>query len=160
MFGEGGNDTLFGMGGNDRLDGGNGTDTLHGGAGNDALTAYNSGQSSPDVLFGDEGADVFTFGNHATSRTGGYVQRVSAILSDFESGRDKLHLRFTGTDGDGSVFWLDAQPFTGQGRLEVRLVEGVLQIDADGDRVPELLIQITSMIAPSDISVEYDPWGY
>lgn len=161
ILGKGGNDILFGLGGDDLLDGGLGSDVMNGGAGNDTLIGYQSGQSADDTLTGDAGADTFYFSAHVTTLIRGFTPSISATISDFQTGLDRLRLRLTGiSTNDDALHWLEDQPFTGQNRLEVRLVEGILQIDDDGDRIPELQIRIVGSIKPSDIDYEFDPFGY
>ena len=161
MFGGGGDDTLSGLGGNDRLNGEFGNDTLRGGEGDDRLQGVQFATSGVDVLFGDAGADTFNFSAHASTYIRGYQPAISATLADFQTGLDKLELHLTATSGnDYGLYWLESRPFTGQNRLEARFFDGVLQIDDDGDRIPELLIRVAGPIAASDIVYDFDPFGY
>jgi Ca2+-binding RTX toxin-like protein len=80
LTGGDGNDALSGMAGNDVLTGGAGTDTLLGGDGNDRLLGgTNAGLS--DWLTGGAGSDIFVLD------AGG-----SAVIKDFTTGVDKIHI--------------------------------------------------------------------
>jgi Ca2+-binding RTX toxin-like protein len=80
-----GDDTLNGLSGNDVLRGDAGNDQLFGGAGNDRLT----GGAGTDMLFGGEGADTFVLARGMNLD----------VLTDFETGVDKLDLSAFGLGG-------------------------------------------------------------
>ncbi len=161
MLGGRGDDTLSGLGGDDRLDGELGNDILRGGDGNDSLQGTQFESSGVDLLLGGGGADSFNFSAHASTHINNYRPAISATLGDFQTGSDKLVLHLTATStNDSNIYWLESQPFTGLNRLEVRMTDGILQIDDDGDRVPELMIRIVGTITASDIKYGFDPFGY
>lgn len=72
ITGDDANNFLYGVGGDDTIDGGAGNDFIQGGAGDDTLTA---GDGTRDILFGNDGADTFTFSDGETGRS---------ILADFD----------------------------------------------------------------------------
>jgi hypothetical protein len=79
LYGLSGNDKLRGGQGNDRLYGGEGDDYLLGGEGDDLLNAGTANQA--DRLNGGLGNDLFVVPTSGT-----------AVIEDFELGRDKLKL--------------------------------------------------------------------
>jgi len=132
LNGGAGNDTLAGRAGNDTLAGGDGNDILVGDAGNDVL----NGGAGDDVLNGGTGSDIMTGGAGADTFIIDTSQGAGAadVITDF-SPEDSILL--TGRDG---LTWIADNAFSGV-RPEVRqthVAEGtLLQIDGDGDGVPE-----------------------
>lgn len=82
ISGEDGDDILFGNAGNDVLYGGAGNDTLQSGTDDGKANQSRLSISFGDVLFGGEGADIFSY-----SKNGGVDQ-----ILDFTSGVDKIHI--------------------------------------------------------------------
>jgi Ca2+-binding RTX toxin-like protein len=95
IFGEENNDSLFGDDGNDWIDGGADNDVLSGGNGDDTLI----GGSDSDTMSGGAGADIFEYANFASKFA------AFDIITDFETGIDKLRLPFfTGiVEGQGNA---------------------------------------------------------
>jgi VCBS repeat-containing protein len=81
LIGLPGDDTLDGLDGDDRLFGEFGNDRLIGGGGNDVLV----GGSGRDILTGGSGSDFFVFRD---------TQEFGDTITDFEIGRDQIHLGF------------------------------------------------------------------
>jgi len=154
-----GDDTVFGLGGDDWLVAGRGWQTIHGGSGNDYFFSYASRDN--DVLYGDAGADTFNFSAYPSSQVPRSGLGSAATIMDFQTGVDLVDLTLLSYHpADHNLYWLGNGQFTGTNRLEVRLADGSLQIDFDGDRVPDLSVSIVGTVVPSDISFVYDPWGY
>lgn len=152
-------DLIFGLGGNDDLDGGAGTDIIHGGSGNDVLRSDQ--WSVNDVLFGDAGADVFSFSTFTSAQIVGYVPQTSATIMDFVPGVDTIHLHLFGiSTNDPNLYWLGADAFSGLNRVEARFANGVFQLDYNGDRIADLVFNIASPLSPVDFTMTFDPWGY
>ncbi|WP_238371622.1 M10 family metallopeptidase [Heliomarina baculiformis] len=87
ISGKGGGDVLDGKNGADRLDGAGGQDTLKGKGGDDRLIGGGKsdtldGGSGDNILTGGKGRDVFVFKGKLGSND----------ITDFEAGRDALHL--------------------------------------------------------------------
>jgi Ca2+-binding RTX toxin-like protein len=76
---DGQNDVIYGNGGGDIIDGGAGNDALYGGAGTDQLR----GGTGMNILTGGANADMFIFDTLDTQ----------TIITDFQSGADKIDLR-------------------------------------------------------------------
>jgi Ca2+-binding RTX toxin-like protein len=95
-----------------------GDDVLHGGTGDDTI----DGGPDRNQLFGDAGADVFSFGYGASSRFPGLVGLGQDVVMDFEQGRDRLDVsalyRFQNQDADR--IFLGQTPFSGSGQPELR----------------------------------------
>ncbi len=162
MHGTGGNETFFGGRGDDIFYSTNaGRDTIHGGFGNDVINSYVSNFNH--ILYGDAGADVFHFELYASGGVTGYraANYTSATIMDFQSGVDRIDLNLIAIHtSDHNLHWLGAGEFTGTNQLEVRFGNGILQVDFDGDRVPDLTIGVIGAVLPNDITYTFDPWGY
>jgi hypothetical protein len=154
-----GNDLIFGLGGDDQLYGGGGTDIIHGGAGNDVLAAGQSNDN--DIFYGDAGADVFYFTTFTSAQIQGYVPQTSATIMDFVPGVDTIHLHLFGiSTNDENLYWLVTDGFSGLNRIEARFDGSVLQVDYNGDKIADLIVNIASPLSPADFTMTYDPWGY
>ncbi|MET0530012.1 MAG: PQQ-dependent sugar dehydrogenase [Microvirga sp.] len=147
LSGNAGNDRLAGGRGLDRMNGGDGNDRLYGGAGNDVLI----GGRGYDVLRGDAGADRFDFNSLAETRVG----PARDIVYFARSQHDTIDLRSIdadtdGTSGNQSFKWIGAKTFSGvDGQL--RLANGILQGDTNGDRKADFEIKIMGAITTADI---------
>jgi Ca2+-binding RTX toxin-like protein len=116
---------LRGLGGNDVLTGGAGRDQLRGGIG-------------ADTLEGNGGADVFIFANAESSVA------VQDTVLDFEFGVDLL--LFTGMLRGDFTWQGNAATFTATGNSQARMaVDGLLEIDADGNGVADSAINMTGV---------------
>jgi len=113
---------LWGNGGNDSISGGLGNDLIVGGAGKDTLT-------------GGAGADTFGYMFASESGIGG-----RDVITDFTEG-DLIDL----TPAGGRTF-IGNQLFTG-GAGQVRVVnlsgQTIVELDANGDRIADLQIELT-----------------
>jgi serralysin len=116
LVGDGASETLIGSGGNDRLFGAAGNDTLQGGRGQDFLS-------------GGAGADIFKFLSGADSNAAGYD-----IISDFQSGVDKIDLR-----GSGLV------------NVGIAVSGGSYFVFANGPGVESFQLGVNGVVALSDI---------
>ncbi len=136
-----GGDTLNGEAGNDTLDGGANDDTLSGGAGQDRLT-------------GGTGADAFLFTTADIRRTGpgfGLAADKDVILDLSFAAGDRIDLSAI----DANAILAGDQAFTfvsnfsgvaGQATLKFISGKSVLQLDVDGDRKADLIVEINGNI--------------
>lgn len=152
-----GDDVIRGGLGNDSIYISNidGVNVADGGAGDDFITGgFNtSNVLTPDILIGGTGADYFEFGNAATVTGGrgpdtfditntnfydtwdGEDVELGSIITDFRRNEgDRLKV------DDFIVFDLPEQAryrrdndFTGEGYFEVRMENGIVEVDAEGD---------------------------
>ena len=133
LVGNTANNTLNGMAGNDILSGGAGDDILIGGAGRDGLT-------------GGAGSDVFDF--NALSEMGLTSTRWD-VINDFIGGTDRIDL--STLDANSATAENDAfsevidgtSAFSAAGQL--KLVDGVLYGNIDGDADAEFAIQLVGV---------------
>ena len=122
LLGGSGNDSLFGNSGNDSLRGGLGNDSLRGGLGNDTLLGgdgddtivgvapkgNNPGINEIDILTGGAGADIFVLGDSSNPYYVGGGDSDFAVITDFQSGTDKIQLH-----GDINDYDIDFISFSG-----------------------------------------------
>lgn len=143
LVGQSGADRLFGEGGNDRLIGGGGGDFLKGGAGRDVLI----GGAWKDRMRGDEGADRFEFRDVSDSVAGR-----GDIIADFEPGVDVIDLSAidarTGPGNQAFRFIGDRAFDERPGQL--RVDDGMISGDVDGDGVADFEIMVTSAVQPGE----------
>lgn len=112
LRGQDGNDFLFGGGGNDRLEGGAGDDRLEGGWGRDILI----GGGGNDRMIGGGDADRFVISGNTS-------------LMDFSrSDGDKIDV-----SAFGMLAFIGTEAFSASGAAELRLAEGRLLVDLDGN---------------------------
>ena len=146
-----GHDRLLGERGEDRLAGGAGRDALFGGPGDDRLAGGPGadrivGGAGTDVLAGGAGRDVFVF---ADPRHAGAGAARDSIL-DFAAG-DRIDLSSMDADttrrGDQSFHVLDGAFSGAAGELRVR--EGLVQGDVDGDGRPDFGIVLANGAHPA-----------
>lgn len=127
LDGRNGHDTLFGARGDDVIYGRRGIDTLVGGAGHDTL--YGGGRS--DTLTGGAGKDFLSGGRGNDRLTGGSGRDTFHFdesfsrdrITDFEIGRDKLHLDFAGADFDSLNI------HRGSGGTVIETIQGVIVLE-------------------------------
>jgi ELWxxDGT repeat protein len=131
LTGAAGDDTLNGKAGSDRLIGAEGNDTLDGGKGND----YLQGGLGNDILTGGAGRDVFVFDKAI------YATNNLDVITDFDSGRDKIQLSqaiFSALSGDHlnrAQFWVSANQTAAHDasdRVIYNSTNGALYYDDDG----------------------------
>jgi FtsP/CotA-like multicopper oxidase with cupredoxin domain len=124
LNGRDGTDTLQGGLGNDMLVGGRGHDLISGGSGDDLL----AGEVGHDILTGGEGRDGFY-----------YVQAdpfYNDEITDFEAGKDfiSIDLAIHNANGANATWtWIGTNSFDGAVKGQVRFVNGLLQVDLDGN---------------------------
>jgi Ca2+-binding RTX toxin-like protein len=153
LSGGGGGDILNGLAGNDTLNGEAGNDTLDGGANDDTL----SGGAGQDRLTGGTGADAFLFTTADIRRTGpgfGLTADKDVILDLSFAAGDRIDLSAI----DANAILAGDQAFTfvsnfsgvaGQATLKFISGKSVLQLDVDGDRKADLIVEINGNITGS-----------
>lgn len=149
LFGQEGGDTLFGDAGNDTLWGDGGSDELHGGSGNDRLEGHGGndvmdGGTGVDFMIGGKGSDRFVFDLSAGDSGIGAGNRDT--ISDFEAdGTDTIEFQ-----GIASFSFMgdETQAFQGGGAASGRFNDAlkVLEIDADGDQVVDMEIELLGVL--------------
>lgn len=144
-----GNDKLIGGAGNDHLDGFSGDDRLVGGAGDDFLDGRDGsdrvlGQAGKDIFFADAGgANLWTGGKGADLfQPGAWFREedVSTTVTDFKKGQgDQIDLSndsfllFNFAEVD-EIRYIGKKDFSAtDGRFEIRMENGFVEIDQDGD---------------------------
>ena len=128
--------------------GGRGQDTLTGGAGNDQLW----GNLGADVLRGGAGNDIFEYLAAAES-----TSSARDTIMDFASG-DKINLIAIDPDGNaangnGRFAWIGSSAFSGvAGELRVTGSGSIwlVEADANGDRIADLVIEVRTLGQPLD----------
>ncbi|MBT9098055.1 hypothetical protein KFZ76_10110 [Methylovulum psychrotolerans] len=160
------NKTLIGTAGNDNLLGGNGYDSLSGNAGND----YLSGGAYADTLSGGDGNDTLVGGLGADTLTGGAGNDTFTYtsLADMDTSNSYSVNNETITDltvGDtidlsaltGLSFVGIGKDFSGAAK-QIRIfnpgADTLLQIDNDGDKVPDYTVNIKG-----NLNIEKAPVG-
>ena len=145
LFGQEGGDTLFGDEGNDTLWGDGGADTLNGGSGNDRIEAHGgddfvNGGTGVDFMIGGKGNDTFFF--DLTAGDSGIGAGNRDIISDFDA--DAADTLSFGGISSFSFMGDETQSFAGAGAASGRFNDSlkVLEIDADGDQIVDLEIEL------------------
>ncbi len=141
--------TINGTSADDTIISGSGGDSLLGGDGNDILFGGGGG----DTLYGGSGADVF--GYYSTGDSGpGAGNR--DVIGDFDAGTSATAVDFINiadfTVGMFSYLGDSSNEFTGSGHTEANFNDStkILQIDADGDAVADVEIELTD-VAVTDL---------
>lgn len=148
IIGEEGADLLYGGDGDDNILGGSGGDLLDGGAGNDLLRSEGGGDqliggAGVDVMIGKGGSDRFIFDLAAVQAESGIGAGNRDIIQDFEDGEDTIEL--TGAVSFNFV-GDETQAFLGGGASgRFNNQTKVLEIDADGDQVSDMEIELQSV---------------
>lgn len=158
-----GDDTLIGGAGADYLTGADGNDVMIGGRGNDTLSdgSAESDPAAPHIMRGGNGRDHIVFNTFSTA-TGGrhadsfdvtntnfyerywisddsgsrYEDNVGSVITDFNRRQgDTLTVDpFIVFELPDEARYRGAREFSGSGAyFEVRMEDGVVEIDADGD---------------------------
>jgi Ca2+-binding RTX toxin-like protein len=130
------NDTLTGGDGDDVLIGGAGRDRLVGGAGEDRLI----GGAGADRMWGGQDADIFAFHQLSDSGT---TSATRDTIYNFDLSEDLIDMRAFRAD-------FTTGGFDASGRAQIRVVDSgathsTVQLDADGDGVTDLEIQIRDL---------------
>ena len=132
-----GNDNLLGHDGDDRLIGGGGQDTLNGLAGNDTLIGgggadhFVSAYDGIDSWTGGRGADTFQIGNFYAGLDGAVVTDFNLRQGDQVDLREDPALFFHDYD---EIRYIGDAEFSGdEGVYEVRMENGIVETDDDGD---------------------------
>ncbi|MGE4242832.1 M10 family metallopeptidase C-terminal domain-containing protein [Ramlibacter sp.] len=165
-MGGNGSDRIVGNAADNYLNGGNGADSLEGGAGVDVLVGGNDndilhGGDGNDVLYGGSGADRLRGGAGAD----GFLFGVDAAVGGLVA-RDTI-VDFNGAAGDKVAFALDAGVLPGERKPifigdaafsglagELRYAGSLLSLDADGDRVADILVSLEG-VKPGDFDASY-----
>lgn len=153
-----GNDRILGGAGNDELDGHRGDDILLGGGGNDLL----KGRDGSDVAKGGGGKDTFFADSNGQNEwTGGKgadlfqpgawfgTENVSTEVTDFKKSQgDQIdlsndsYLLFNFADVD-EIHYIGKKAFTAtEGRFEIRMQDGYVEIDQNGDGIADRGIKL------------------
>lgn len=136
ILGGNGNDNLKGGNGNDEINGGKGKDTIKGGKGNDDI----EGGAGRDKLQGDAGGDTFIF--KSAKDAGNKESR--DLITDFQRGKDLIDLSKIDSNGnkkgDQKFDFIGQDSFSGD-KGELRMKNGVLSGDLDGDRSPDFQLE-------------------
>ncbi len=160
LYGRAGADVLNGMAGSDVLGGESGNDILDGGADNDIL----SGGAGQDRLTGGSGADVFFFYVGDIRRTGpgfGLTADKDVILDLSFAAGDRIDLSFIDANAilDGDQAFTFVSNFTGlAGQATLKFISGksVLQLDVDGDRKADLIVEINGNVTGTTTNLYTD----
>lgn len=131
------NDVVHGDGGNDRLDMGGGNDTMDGGPGADTLIGGPGGDRFVLALASDSGAMAGTRDTWADFGGAGDVGDLGQVDAD------------RNTPGD-QAFRLILGQFTGRAG-ELRLENGVIYGDTNGDKLPDFAINAPQLNSLSDV---------
>jgi Ca2+-binding RTX toxin-like protein len=170
LFGDSDDDFVDGGAGTDTLNGGTGSDSLEGGDGDDLLSGDDggdslSGGSGSDVLNGGSGDDTLVGGSGADTMTGGLGRDFFKFLEtgdsstsrdqilDFDPLLDRIDLSAidanSQTVGNGVFSFIGSRAFStssaGQLRFEVTASGLILQADVNGDRIPDLQIELVGV---------------
>ena len=148
-----GHDVIYGNQGNDIIHGGL-HDTLYGGQGNDTVIAQGGG----NFLYGNEGNDILNADSGNNTFTGGIgadtfiIGTGDNIITDFQHGRDVLHLDAYGLRSITSVITSHGSTTIKLSDGSTVLLEGVTQIssyDVGGVAIPVATFTIASNIVPN-----------
>lgn len=173
LYGGDGNDRMFGNSGDDRLYGGNGDDSVAGGTGSDRLFGSDGddflyGEASNDILSGGNGNDLLVGGPGTDQLTGGRGRDVFFFASEADVGRlasRDVILGFASRWDIIDISDIDANTLRGgnQGFTyiagddfssragELRLFNGVLLADTDGNGYSDFQIEVEGRIRSSDL---------
>ena len=156
LYGNGEANTLSGLAGDDHLYGGAGRDILFGGSGNDKL--YGGDQNDQligglgvDRLEGAGGADQFRFESFAESPNSAGDTIVG--FSGVEGDRIDLSLLDANTlvSGNQAFTFIGSAPFSTAG--QVRLSNGILSGDANGDAIADFRLILGSVMMQNDFFI-------
>ncbi|WP_424932553.1 Calx-beta domain-containing protein [Amaricoccus macauensis] len=141
LKGNNGNDKIFGGKSNDKISGGKGKDTIKGGAGDDKI----EGGQGRDKLQGDDGSDIFIF--KSAEEAGNKDNR--DLITDFKRGKDIVDLSKIDANerksGDQKFDFIGKDSFSGD-KGELRMKNGVLSGDIDGDKTADFQIELDGIL--------------
>lgn len=144
LYGGVGDERLSGGDGNDRLDGGIGSDRLSGGEGNDRLV----GGFGTDLLRGGSGKDAFIFLDLKDSP----AHSGRDVIQDFGRG-DRIDLSAIDSNalfgGNQTFRFIGGDEFAGRAG-QLRVDEGLLLADVDGDSRPEFSVEVRGLDLTGD----------
>lgn len=129
-----GDNILGGLGGNDGLHGFDGNDIIEGGLG-------------ADFMSGGGGADHFVYRTANDTRATGFTTLTIETIADFNGAEgDRINLSLM--PGSENFTFNGSLAFNARGNGEIRFENGFVQIDANGDSLTDMIIQmngVTSM---------------
>lgn len=141
LKGNNGNDKIFGGKSNDKISGGKGKDTIKGGDGDDKI----EGGQGRDKLQGDDGSDIFIF--KSAEEAGNKDNR--DLITDFKRGKDIVDLSKIDANerksGDQKFDFIGKDSFSGD-KGELRMKNGVLSGDIDGDKTADFQIEFDGIL--------------
>lgn len=111
------------------------TNTLSGGDGNDTLV----GAGGEDLFIGGSGADTFVLNSS---------DAFAGEIYDFQVGQDKIYLTAPSSQQGANLSFSDSEFHGVSG--EVLLLDGMVEIDWDGDAVSDMLLLINTLPDASD----------
>jgi Ca2+-binding RTX toxin-like protein len=127
---------ITGNAGNNYIRGGAGADVISAGAGNDVLI----GDQGNDRLTGGAGSDIFVFTDTDHSRD---------TITDFQHGVDKIDLGWWQSEMGADFHFIGAASF-GHHAGEGRFANGLFELDANGDGIADLSINVTGQLSATD----------
>jgi serralysin len=119
---------LGGLGGNDGLQGFDGDDIIDGGIG-------------ADFMSGGAGADHFVYRTANDTRASGFTTLTIETIADF-SGAEGDRIDLSLMQGSENFTFNGTAGFSARGNGEIRFDNGFVQIDANGDGLTDILIQM------------------
>jgi serralysin len=119
---------LGGLGGNDGLHGFDGDDIIDGGIG-------------ADFMSGGAGADHFVYRTANDTRASGFTTLTIETIADF-SGAEGDRIDLSLMQGSENFTFNGTAGFSARGNGEIRFDNGFVQIDANGDGLTDILIQM------------------
>lgn len=122
---------------NNILVGGGGANTLIGNQGNDTLL----GNGGEDIYIGGSGSDTFVLNSS---------ENFAGEIKDYEIGQDKIVFSLPAAQQPPTLVFSETD-FTGVSG-EVLLLDGMIQVDWNGDAVSDVLVLINALPNTTDIS--------
>ena len=110
------------------------------------------GDQGVDSLTGGAGSDIFVFTDHDNSRD---------TITDFVSGTDSIDLGWWVSDMGEAAFHFIGDSAFAHHAGEARYANGVFQLDANGDGLADLSINIAGHVGAGDfVFAAYGAWDY
>jgi serralysin len=138
-------DLIGGTNGDNILDGLGGNDGLHGFDGNDII----EGGLGTDFMSGGTGADHFVYRTASDTRASGFTTLTIETIADFNGAEgDRIDLSLM--QGSDRFVFNGTAGFSARGNGEIRFDNGFVQIDANGDGLTDILIQMDGVASMSN----------